>query len=126
MSSYDKLITIFDDELKTRVNEIIGDYAEVISKKHGIALDLLLRDVPEMYTGLMCKGTKHNGQRCAFRGIHGGYCGKHVTQGNRIKQRVIPSVNTHTHGSDELFVSECPACIHSNVFRDINIMFSNE
>jgi hypothetical protein len=50
MSSYDKLIGVFDEELKARVNEIISDYAEIISKKHGIPLDLLLRDVPENYT----------------------------------------------------------------------------
>jgi hypothetical protein len=126
MSSYDKLIHIFDVELKTRVDEIISDYAEVISKKHGIPLDLLLRDVPEIYNGLTCKGTKSNGQRCTHKGLHEGYCGKHVTQGNRIKQRNITSINTHTHGPEKLFVPECPACIRSNVFRDISTMFINE
>ena len=69
MSSYDKLITVFDEELKTRANEIISDYAEIISKKHGIPLDLLLRDVPENYTGSVCKGTKSNGHRCTHKDI---------------------------------------------------------
>ena len=126
MSSYDKLITVFDEELKTRANEIISDYAEIISKKHGIPLDLLLRDVPENYTGSVCKGTKSNGHRCTQKGLHNGYCGKHVAQGSKIKHRDLKSINTHTHGSDKLFVPDCPACIRPNVFRDINTMFNNE
>jgi len=82
--------------------------------------------VPENYTGSVCKGTKSNGHRCTHKGLHNGYCGKHISQGTKIKHRDLTSINTHTHGSDKLFVPDCPACIRPNVFRDINTMFNNE
>jgi uncharacterized Fe-S cluster-containing protein len=100
MNSYEKINAIFDEELKTRIGEICSEYAEIISKKHGIALDLLLRDIPTVYTGNMCKGTKSGGIRCTHRGIHNGYCGKHVSQGERIRQRVWDHTNIRTSSPD--------------------------
>lgn len=126
MSFYDKIVNVFDEELKSRVNDIISEYAEIISKKHCIPLDLLLRDVPEIYTGPTCKGTKSNGQRCTFKGVHDGYCGKHVSQGDRIRQRILPSNNLHTHGPEQTFVADCPGCNRSNGLIDLNYMLCNE
>lgn len=102
MTSYDKIMHIFDEELKLRISEIVNEYAEIVSKKHGISLDLLLRDVPDVYTGLTCKGTKSDGHRCTFKGLHEGYCGKHVSQGRIIRQRDISSMNSHTHGPERV------------------------
>jgi hypothetical protein len=49
-----------------------------------------------------------------------------VSQGRIIRQRDISSMNSHTHGPERVFVPDCPACIRSNVFRDMNSLFTNE
>ena len=42
MSLYDKIMDIVDEELNQRLVTMMNEYVTVISKKHGISLDLLL------------------------------------------------------------------------------------
>ena len=48
MSLYEKITKLVDEELEHRVNSILNDYAEILSKKHGISLDVLLKDLVEI------------------------------------------------------------------------------
>ena len=73
MNLHEKIADIVDEELNERLVSMMNEYIEIISKKHGISMDLLLKDIPETFSGTICKGTKTDGRRCTFRGIHGGY-----------------------------------------------------
>ena len=126
MSYSDRIIGLFDEELKHRIDILMTEYAVVISKKYAISLDLLLRDVPVLSANTMCKGTKSDGSRCAFKGIHEGYCGKHKNVGNRIRQRIHESRNGHTHGPEVLFSPECIECNKSKQLIDLSTIFNNE
>lgn len=119
-SIYDKITDIIDEELDHRVNTIINDYANIISKKHSIPLELLLRDIPTLHTGAMCKGTKSNGHRCTFRGINDGYCRHHIAQRDRLKQKTLLFSSVHNHGPDQMFVRGCPGCKTPNELIDID------
>jgi hypothetical protein len=120
MSLYDKITKIVDEELEHRINTILNDYAEILSKKHGIALDVLLKDLPDTYTSTTCKGTKSNGHRCAFKGVFSGYCRHHKVQGERICHRIPSSASLHNHGPEQMFVRGCPGCETSNELIDLN------
>jgi hypothetical protein len=120
MSLYDKITDLVDEELEHRVNAIINEYAEIISKKHCIALDLLLRDIPKVHTGSVCKGTKTNGQRYTFRGVHEGYCRHHTGQRDRLKQRTMSCSSIHNHGPEQMFVRGCPGCEAPNELIDFD------
>ena len=114
MSLHDKITKLFEEELEDRVNSIITEYAEKISKKHAIPLELLLKDIPESYTSTICRGTKSNGDRCAFKSVSNGYCRHHKSQGDRICQRVLSTSSLHNHGSEQMFVRGCPGCESAN------------
>lgn len=114
MSLYDKISKIIDEELEDRINSVINEYAEKISKKHGISLDLLLKDIPDSYTCTTCKGTKTNGQRCMFKSVYNGYCRHHKTQGERLCQRTFSTSSLHNHGPEQMFVRGCPGCENGN------------
>ena len=45
MSLYDKIIELFEEEVNQRIVSIMNEYVTIISKKHGISLDLLLKDI---------------------------------------------------------------------------------
>jgi len=126
MSYRDKIIELFDEELTQRMDILMTKYADIISKKYAISLDLLLRDVPVISTVSLCKGTKPDGSRCVFKGIHDGYCGKHITSGSRIRQRVHDSHNGHSHGPEILFSHECPECNKTKQLIDLSSIFNNE
>jgi hypothetical protein len=126
MSYSERIIELFDEELKHRIDILMTQYADVISKKYAISLDLLLRDVPVLSTNMMCKGTKPDGSRCAFKGIHEGYCGKHIKAGSRIRQRIHESHNGHTHGPEVLFSPGCVECNKSKQLIDLSAIFNNE
>ena len=126
MSVSDRIMDIFDEELNERLVSMMNEYIEIISKKHGISMDLLLKDIPETFSGTICKGTKTDGRRCTFRGIHGGYCRHHSTQGNRLKYRSIPRTNSHIHGPDQMYVKGCPGCEMSNELIDLGTIIGNE
>jgi hypothetical protein len=70
----------------------------LIHKKHGVALELLLRDAEEARTTNMCKGVVKNSdgliRRCNFRGKMDGYCKFHKDHGERIQKRTLHS-NDH-------------------------------
>ena len=121
MSLTERITKLVDDELEDRVSLIINVYAMKISKKYGISLDLLLRDIPESYTSMTCKGTKSNGQRCGFKAGDDGYCRHHICQGKRITVRSISSSELHTHGPEQMFVRGCPGCESSNELIDLGI-----
>src|SRR6056300_889466 len=110
MSMYERIMDIFDDELNERLVAMMNEYVEIISKKHGIAMDLLLKDIPKTFSGTVCKGTKKNdGRRCTFRAGRDGYCKHH-----------------HTHGPEQGFVEGCPGCAISKELIDLNTMIGNE
>ena len=120
MSLSEKIVQIVDEELEDRVNTILNEYAETISKKHAIPLELLLKDIPKTFVSTVCKGTKSNGNRCTFKALYNGYCGKHKTQGERVCHRAMSSSNLHTHGPEQMFVRGCPGCHSSNELIDLN------
>ena len=122
MSLYEKITKLVDEELEHRVNSILNDYAEILSKKHGISLDVLLKDLPETYTSTTCKGTKANGQRCTFKGLYGGYCSRHAAQGAFInRNKSLSSSSLHTHGPEKVYDPNCPGCQSSNGLRDLGV-----
>ena len=120
MSLTERITKLVDDELEARVSVIINEYAIVISKKYGISLDLLLRDIPDSYTSTTCKGTKSNGHRCGFRAAENGYCKHHAAQGERINHRSFSSSSLHNHGPDQMFVKGCPGCESSKELIDLD------
>jgi hypothetical protein len=122
MSLHDKITKLFDEELEDRVNAIINEYATMISKKHQIPLEILLKDIPVSYSSTICKGTKSSGDRCSFKAVENGYCRHHITQGNRIGQRVMSNSSLHNHGPEQMFVEGCPGCCQtSNGLIDLGI-----
>ena len=86
MSLNEKIADLLEEELKLRMDLLLTEYAETISKKYQISLQLLLKDIPCVSVTSTCMGTKPDGSRCTFKGIHNGYCGKHQKQGEKIKQ----------------------------------------
>jgi len=114
MSLYDKVTALLDEEIEERTNQIINEYAINISKKHGISLQLLLKDIPETCTGSMCKGIKGNGQRCAFKSVSDGFCRYHITQKSKMTQRIFSCESIHNHGPEHMFVKGCPGCDATN------------
>jgi hypothetical protein len=126
MNIQDRLIELIDEDLNQRLNLIMNDYVTIISKKHGIPMELLLRDVPTTSSISLCRGIKSNGQRCTRKGANNGYCGHHAHQGERIKQRLLPSSNIHTHGPEKMFVKGCPGCQSPNELIDLNSILNNE
>jgi hypothetical protein len=126
MSIPDKIVELIEEELNERMNTLFNEYAETISKKHGISLNILLRDLPEICSVTLCKGQKSDGRRCMFKGIHNGYCRHHKEQGEKIRQRVLTSEPVHTHGNDIMFLKSCPACNISNRLIDLKSILNNE
>jgi hypothetical protein len=120
MSFNEKLLKLIDEELDEKVNIAINEYAKIISEKHGIYLKDLLKDIPESYSNIFCKGTKNNGERCTFKSHENGYCKHHKQQGERICQRIFPTSNVHTHGPEQMFVKGCPGCENKKELIDIN------
>ena len=121
MSLYEKITKLVNEELEDRVNSILNEYAEKISKKHAIPLELLLKDIPESYTSTICKGTKTDGHRCTFKAGMNGYCRHHKAQGDRLCQRSVSNSSLHNHGPDQMFVRGCPGCESSNGLIDLGV-----
>src|SRR5210317_90209 len=121
MSFQEKITLIFEEELNDRVNSIITEYAETISKKHGIPLEQVLKYIPENYTSNICRGTKSNGSRCTFRSICDGYCRHHASQGERMTKRSFSNSSLHNHGPEKMFVKGCPGCESSNGLMDLGV-----
>jgi hypothetical protein len=124
---FDKVVQLFDEEMDTRMKTILTAYATMVSKKHGISLELLLRDIPPKYETAMCKGHKVDGEKCGFRAVENGYCRTHVVQFERIRERIIIPRTLHTHGSERMYVRGCPACDASkNELIDMTSILRNE
>jgi hypothetical protein len=129
MSLNEKIADLLEEELKLRMDLLLTEYAETISKKYQISLQLLLKDIPCVSVTSTCMGTKPDGSRCTFKGIHNGYCGKHQKQGEKIKQRFHETFNGHTHGPGLRNVTGCPACERSfsaNRLIDLDSLLNNE
>ena len=106
---------MIDEEANERVNKKLDE----VSKVHGIPLDLLLRESDDV---TICKGTKIKDgvtHRCSFKAVDSGYCKFHKVQGDKIKKRDLSSVNSHTHGPEQMFVRGCPACESKNKLIDL-------
>jgi hypothetical protein len=126
MSLYDKIMELFEEEINQRIVSIMNEYVTIISKKHGISLDLLLKDIPDTFSGTICKGTKTDGRRCTFKGARNGYCKHHSDQHNRLNCMSIARTNIHTHGPEQPFVHGCPGCERSKELIDLSTMIGNE
>jgi hypothetical protein len=112
-----------EDEINKQVNYKLSKFAEVVSKRHGIPLKLLLEDMIKTSCSKMsssehdvCMGIVKGGNRCKRRGIHDGFCGWHLNQKKEKEARIVaeqPKVEQikHTHPIGKpLFLVSCPAC----------------
>lgn len=128
MSWQERLNTFVEAEIQERVNLAINETFTIISKKHAIPMEILLRDAPQSFSITTCKGVKSNGQRCTFngQGQYNGYCKHHEHQGRKIQQRSLPSTNKHTHGPEIMFSKDCPECVKSKGLIDLDSMLCNE
>src|SRR6056300_855126 len=129
MSFRDKIVEVFEDELEMRIDSMMTSYAEIISNKYQIKLASLLKDIPVLSSNPICRGTKPDGSRCTFKGNHGGYCGKHQKQGEKIKQRTHESISGHTHRPGFRNVVGCPGCEKSSSSKgliDLDSIIVNE
>ena len=106
------LTQVFEEEVEKRVSERLTQYIEKISKTHGISMELLLRDIPNISENILCRGVKKDGKRCTRRGKNGGYCDTHLLQKKSVQPVAV--VRTcgpeHTHGFPPIFMKGCPAC----------------
>lgn len=108
----DNILKLVSDEVDRRVYERLSDYTEInvqvklsefaviISRRHNIPLNLILRDIPLSKSGTcLCKGVKRNGTVCT-RFVDKGkeYCGFHDDQKERFKSLCI----THSDSSSQL------------------------
>ena len=109
----DNIIKLVSEEIEKRVNERLSvytdnmiqirnaEYASIISKKHGIPMNILLRDIPYSKDGsCICKGVKKKGKLCTTiveKGV--GYCGFHIDQKEKNKPLSItqPVCSTQLH-----------------------------
>lgn len=130
MSFRDRILEVFEEELEARVDTMMTAYAEIIANKYQIRLASLLKDIPVMSSNPVCRGTKPDGSRCTFKGNHGGYCGKHQKQGEKIKQRTHETISDgHTHGPGFRNVIGCPGCEKSSSSKgliDLDSIIDNE
>lgn len=126
MTLHIKIVEMIENEVNERVCTLLGEYAETISRKHAISLDILLRDLPSITSVSLCKGTKSNGQRCMFKGGENGYCKHHTVKGEKIRHRSLSSSNLHNHGPEKMYVRGCPGCESSKELIDLGSVLSNE
>ena len=126
MTLHNKIVDLVEQEVNERVSTLLGEYAEIVSRKHAISLDMLLRDLPSIANVSLCKGTKSNGQRCLFKGSETGYCKHHTIQGEKLRHRSLSSSNLHTHGPEKMYVRGCPGCENSKGLIDLGSVLSNE
>jgi len=126
MSLYEKIGDLIDEEVNQRLVAMMNEYVDIISKKHGISAELLLKDIPEPFTGSICKGIKNDGRRCPYKAVYNGFCRHHTKNSNRGEFRVIPRTNSHIHGPDQMYVKGCPGCEVSKELIDLNTMIGNE
>src|SRR6056300_378013 len=126
MSWQERLNAFVEAEIQERVNLSINETFTIISKKHAIPMEILLRDAPQSFSITTCKGAKSNGQRCTFNGQYDGYCKHHQHQGKKIQQRNLPSLNKHTHGAEIMFSKDCPECVKSKGLIDLDSILCNE
>ena len=129
MSLIEKISDLVDSEVNERLNILFSDYANIISKKHQIGLDLLLKDIPSVVVPSLCRGTRKDGQRCTYSSFENGYCKYHSKQGERLRNKVGPSIQIqHTHGSERYYDPSCPACQRSsnNELIELCSIISNE
>ena len=126
MNPYEKIMETVDEVLNERLVSMMNEYVDIISKKHGISIDLLLKDIPETFSGTICKGAKTDGRRCTCRGIHQGYCRHHAVQGTHLKHMPISRNHSHNHSPELMYVKDCPGCNSSNELIDLGTMIGNE
>ena len=114
-----------DDEITKQVNYKISKFADLVSKRHGIPLKLLMEDMaktngmkPSSSEPDVCMGIVKGGNRCKRRGIHNGFCGWHLNQKKEKEARIEMTAMQspveqikHTHPIGKpLFLVGCPAC----------------
>lgn len=129
MNLCDEISNVIEKEVSRRVQKELNDYIQIISKTHGISVELLLRDVPTHVVcdggDIICKGIKIDGKRCSRKGKFDGYCANHEHQRKKIEPVEIKRSNTHTHSLCLSFVDGCPACeMSTKRLIDLNTMLS--
>jgi Fe-S-cluster containining protein len=109
-----KLKKVIHDRITNYVEEFFDEYLSTVNKKHGISLELLLRDLPERFEQTRCKGLKKNGTRCTHKATDEGFCRWHVDQ-KRVKtvavmNRANQATTGHNHPMSIPYMHDCPAC----------------
>ena len=126
-----RVTDLLNEEISKGVNAKLTKYAEFVSRRYDISLNLLLDDMrnidileipkmehPDCDSG-QCLGTKSTtGKRCKLKGKHNGYCRWHKEQKpQRVPSRTfLAEADTvqHNHTLPPLFKAGCPACERSN------------
>ena len=104
MSLYDNVVKLMDEALEERINVVVNEYAEKISKKHGIPLEQLLKDIPESYTITTCKGTKNNGRDVGLRHLRMGIV-------DITPHRVIVYAKGHFQAQEVFIITDLRSCL---------------
>ena len=96
-----------DEELSQENSERINEILDCIHKKHGVALDILLRDAEEVCNSNICMGvvttsTTGETRRCSFKAKHNGYCKFHRERGRQIQERMLTSEDHYDEAVNEI------------------------
>lgn len=96
-----------DEELSQYNHERMNDILDRIHRKHGVALDLLLRDAEEVCNSNICMGIVTNSatgetRRCSFKAKHNGYCKFHRERGRQIQERMLTSEDHYEEAVNEI------------------------
>jgi len=96
-----------DEELSQYNSERINEILDCIHKKHGVALDILLRDAEEVCNSNICMGvvtisTTGETRRCSFKAKHNGYCKFHREQGTQIERRTLTDGDRYSQAMEDI------------------------
>lgn len=97
-----------DEELSQYNSERINEILDSVHKKHGVALDILLRDAEEVCNSNICMGiittsATSETRRCSFRAKYNGYCKFHREQGTQIERRILTSEDRYNQAMEDIY-----------------------
>ena len=127
MSLNEKIADLLEEELKLRMDLLLTEYAETISRKYQISLQLLLKDIPCVSVTSTCIFTIG-----CFDKFHKGHIKlleNMQKQGEKIIIGLHDNNSIKKHGPGLRNVSGCPACERSfstNRLIDLDSLLNNE
>lgn len=105
----EQLIELIEDDFSRHYNTMLDEFANTVSRKYNKPIEGLLQYAPRTESIMICMGTKSNGSRCGFMGIHDGYCKHHIEQSKRVRRRAaVSSDKLHMHPGQ--YDKNCPNC----------------